>query len=131
MDAEAIRDVFRSFGPVHIRRMFGGKGIYQDELMFALEAGGELYLKADEESVKAFQELGSRPFTFETKDGRTTLTSYWLMPESALDDPDEAREFAAMALGAARRAKARKGTKAASTKKTLGKTRKAAAESAT
>jgi DNA transformation protein len=130
MDAEAIRDVFRSFGPVHIRRMFGGKGIYQDELMFALEAGGELYLKADEESVKAFQELGSRPFTFETRDGRATLTSYWLMPESALDDPDEAREFATLALGAARRAKARKGTKAASTKKASGKTRKAAPESA-
>lgn len=52
MDAEAIRDVFRSFGPVHIRRMFGGKGIYEGELMFALEAGGELYLKADEESAK-------------------------------------------------------------------------------
>lgn len=131
MDAEAIRDVFRSFGPVHIRRMFGGKGIYQDELMFALEAGGELYLKVDEESVGAFQELGSRPFTFEMRDGRATLTSYWLMPESALDDPDEAREFATMALGAARRAKARKGTKAASTGKAPRKTRKTASEPAT
>ena len=131
MDADAIREVFRSFGPVHIRRMFGGKGIYQDELMFALEAGGELYLKADEESVRAFQELGSRPFTFETRDGRATLTSYWLMPESALDDPDEAREFATMALGAARRAKARKGTKAVSSRKAPKKTRKSAAESAT
>jgi len=131
MDAEAIRDVFRGFGPVQIRRMFGGKGIYQDELMFALEAGGELYLKADEDSVKAFQDLGSRPFTFDTRDGRTTLTSYWLMPESALDDPDEAREFAAMALGAARRAKARKGTKSASSRKAPQKTRKKASEPAT
>ena len=128
MDAEAIRDVFRSFGPVHVRRMFGGKGIYQDELMFALEARGELYLKADEESVKVLQELGSRPFTFETRDGRATLTSYWLMPESALDDPDEAREFATMALGVARRAKVRKGIKAASTKKAPRKTQKAAPE---
>jgi DNA transformation protein and related proteins len=131
MDAEAIRDVFRSFGPIQIRRMFGGKGIYQDEMMFALEAGGELYLKADEDSVKVFQELGSRPFTFETRDGRTTLTSYWLMPESALDDPDEAREFATMALGAALRAKARKGAKAASTKKAPRKARKTASEPAT
>lgn len=131
MDAEAISDVFRSFGPVHIRRMFGGKGIYQDELMFALEAGGELYLKADEESVKAFRELGSRPFTFETRDGRATLTSYWLMPESALDDPDEARDFAILALGAARRAKARKGTKAASPGRASKKPRKTASKPAT
>ena len=131
MDAEAIRDVFRSFGPVQIRRMFGGKGIYQDELMFALEAGGELYLKVDEESVGTFQELGSRPFTVEMKNGPATMTSYWLMPESALDDSDEARDFATMALGAARRAKARKGTKAASTRKASKKPRKPAAVSAT
>ncbi|MBB3019417.1 DNA transformation protein [Microvirga lupini] len=128
MDAEAIRDVFRSFGPVQIRRMFGGKGIYQDDLMFALEAGGELYLKADEDSVGVLQEAGSRPFTFETRDGRTTLTSYWLMPESALDDPDEARDFATMALGAALRARARKGIKGASIKR---KPRKRASEPAT
>jgi DNA transformation protein len=135
MDAEAIRDVLRSFGLVHIRRMFGGKGIYQGELMFALEAGGELYLKADAESIGTFQGLGSRPFTVEMKSGSATMTSYWLMPELALDDPDEAREFAAMALGAARRAKARKGTKAASSKKAPKKTprkaRKTAPEPAT
>jgi len=131
MDAEAIRDVFRGFGPIQIRRMFGGKGIYQGELMFALEAGGELYLKVDDESVKVLQELGSWPFSFETRDGRTTLTSYWLLPESALDDPDEARDFAIMALGAARRAKARKGTKASSARKASGKSRKTAAKPAT
>jgi DNA transformation protein len=130
MDAEAIRDIFRSFGPVQIRRMFGGQGIYQGELMFALEAYGELYLKTDEESVGLFKERGSRPFTFETRDGRTTLTSYWLMPESALDDPDEARDFATMALGAARRAKAEKARKGGKTG-SLKKAWKPAAEPAT
>ena len=49
MDAEGIRDVFQAIGPVQIRRMFGGKGIYQDGLMFALEAGGELYLTLSED----------------------------------------------------------------------------------
>jgi DNA transformation protein len=131
MDAEAIRDVFRGFGPVRIRRMFGGKGIYQGELMFALEADGELYLKADDASIGTFQELGSRPFTFETRDGRTTLTSYWLMPESALDDADEARDFANMALGSARRAKDRKGNKAASAKKASKNSRKPVSRPAT
>jgi DNA transformation protein len=130
MDFEAIRDIFRGLGPVQIRRMFGGKGIYQGELMFALEASGELYLKADGESVAFFESVGSRPFSYETKDGRTTLTSYWLMPESALDDPDEATELAGMALAAARRAKAaqtRKGRKVPSAKGL----RKPASEAAT
>ena len=111
MDAEDLRDIFRSLGPVHIRRMFGGQGIYQGELMFALVDSGEVYLKADDETVGFFRERGSRPFSFQTRDGRTTLTSYWLMPESALDDPDEAAELAAMAVAAARRAKAAPGRK--------------------
>jgi DNA transformation protein len=116
MDAEALRDIFRNLGPIHIRRMFGGQGVYQGELMFALVAYDELYLKVDDESVAFFRDLGSRPFSFETRDGRTTLTSYWLMPESALDDPDEAAELAGMALAAAQKAKAaqaRKSSKAA------------------
>ncbi|MET0530371.1 MAG: TfoX/Sxy family protein [Microvirga sp.] len=106
MDAEAIRDVFRGLGPIQIRRMFGGHGIYQGDLMFALEAGGELYLKVDDESVATFRDLGSRPFAYTTKDGRTTLMSYWLMPESALDDPDEAAQLGRLAVQAAQRRKA-------------------------
>jgi DNA transformation protein len=108
MDPEAIRDVFRKLGLIHIRRMFGGQGIYQGEMMFALVTGGELYLKADGEMAEMFRNLGSRPFTFERRDGRVMATSYWLMPESALDDPDEAAELARMALKAAMRARAAK-----------------------
>ncbi|WP_445503983.1 TfoX/Sxy family protein [Microvirga sp. G4-2] len=106
MDAEAIREIFEAFGPVDIRRMFGGQGIYRDGVMFALADEGELYLKVDDESVGHFRDLGSRPFSYQTKDGRTTIMSYWLMPESALDDPDEAAELARMALRAALRVKA-------------------------
>ena len=111
MDAEAIRDVFRGLGYIQIRRMFGGQGIYQGDVMFALEAYGELYLKADDKTVESFRERGSRPFSFENRDGRVTATSYWLMPESALDDPDEAARLAETALQAARRAKAAKARK--------------------
>ncbi|WP_114943659.1 TfoX/Sxy family protein [Microvirga calopogonii] len=105
MDPEDLRDIFRSLGPVHIRRMFGGQGVYQGDLMFALVASGEVYLKADDETARFFRERGSRPFAYETRDGRRSIMSYWLMPESALDDPDEAAELAVMAVSAARRAK--------------------------
>jgi|SRR4051812_17963254 len=115
MDAEDIRDIFRSLGSIHIRRMFGGQGIYQGEVMFALVASGEVYLKADDETAGFFRDRDSRPFAYETRDGRRSIMSYWLMPESALDDPDEAAQLAAMAVAAARRAKsdqARKGGRA-------------------
>ena len=107
MDAEAIREIFREAGPVRVRKMFGGQGVYREDLMFALEAGGELYLKVDSETLDRFRDLGSRAFTFRGRDGKTMATSYWLMPESALDDPEEAAQFAALGVAAALRAKAK------------------------
>ena len=117
MDAEDIREIFRGLGPVQIRRMFGGQGVYRDDLMFALVAAGELYLKTDDESVAFFREAGSRVPYEKARDGSRTLTSYWLMPESALEDPDEAAELGRMAVAAAQRKAAGKSKAAAKTRK--------------
>ena len=87
--------------------MFGGKGIYADEVMFALEADGELYLKIDDGTVASFRSAGSKPFAYE-KDGRTIEMSYWRLPDGAADDPDEAARWARLAIAAATRS-ARKG----------------------
>ena len=95
MDPEAIRDLFCDLGPV------------AGELMFALAARGELYLKADNGTAPEFEAAGSRPFTYE-KDGRTAQMSYWLLPDAAVDDPEEAARWGRLALEAARRAAARK-----------------------
>lgn len=108
MDAEAIREIFREAGDIRVRKMFGGQGVYRDNLMFALEAGGELYLKVDSETLDRFRDLGSRPFAYRGPDGKPKSMSYWLMPEGALDDPEEAARFAALAIAAARRAHAKK-----------------------
>jgi DNA transformation protein and related proteins len=101
VDPEAIRDLFSSLGPIRIRRMFGGQGIYLGDLMFALEADGELYLKADA-ALDAFRAAGSRPFTYERR-GRTARMNYWRLPDAAVDDPDEAARWGRLALDAARR----------------------------
>jgi DNA transformation protein len=105
VDAEAIADLLSGVGPVRIRRMFGGQGIYSDDVMFALEVDGELYLKADQDTVAAFRSAGSRPFAYERR-GRVAEMSYWRLPETAVDEPDEAVHWARLALAAARRARA-------------------------
>jgi DNA transformation protein len=107
VDPDTIRDLFAGLGPVRVRRMFGGQGVYRDELMFALEAGGELYLKADGETAGAFAKAGSRQFVY-TKGGKPMPMSYWRLPDSALDDPDEASRWGRLAVEAARRAAAAK-----------------------
>ena len=47
MNHDAISDLFAGLGPVSIRRMFGGKGIYFNGVIIAVELRGELMLKGD------------------------------------------------------------------------------------
>ena len=92
--------------------MFGGAGIYRDGLMFALAAGGEIYLKTDGETAAQFRDAGSRPFVF-AKAGTLVATSYWSLPEAALDDGDVLRVWAERAYGSAQRVRKPKSAKAA------------------
>ncbi len=109
MNAEGIIELFEPVGRVALRRMFGGRGVYMNGLIFALEAGSGLFLKVDDINRPAFESRGSRPFTFAKRDGEAVLTSYWSLPDSAFDDPDELRFLTAGSLEAAKRAEARKG----------------------
>jgi DNA transformation protein len=84
--------------------MFGGAGIYRDELMFALVIGREVYLKSDETSASRFEEAGCRPFTFE-REGKQVETSYRSLPEEALDDAEILKRWAEVAYAAALRSK--------------------------
>src|ERR1041385_1072286 len=94
MDAESLRELFAEFGPVNVRRMFGGLGIFADGLMVALGARGEIYLKADAETIPSFEQESQRAFGYATKYGERVLTSYWRMPDRLYDDTDELARWA-------------------------------------
>ena len=123
MDADFIRDLFREFGAVQIRRMFGGAGLWADDVMFALITRDVIYLKADDDSIAAFEAEACAPFSYTTKNGRHTLTSYWRLPERLYDDPEELAVWARRALGVAR---AKAAGKKAAGKKAVGQARSAA-----
>ena len=53
--------------------MFGGQGIFVDGLMIALIARDVIYLKADAETIPAFEQEGLAPFSYATKNGEHTL----------------------------------------------------------
>jgi len=106
LDPDHIRDLFATFGPVAVRRMFGGVGLFADDVMFALVAAEVIYLKADDRTIPAFQSEGLGPFTYDTKNGKHVLMSYWRMPDRLYDEPDELARWARDALEAARRSAA-------------------------
>lgn len=102
MDPDHIRDIFSKFGPVDVRRMFGGAGIYTDGVMFALVADGVIYLKAGEGNEAAFEREGLEPFTYQARKNKRAVMSYRRMPDRLYDDPDELSQWAAAALAVAR-----------------------------
>jgi len=103
--AERVVGWLLPLGPVRARRMFGGWGIFLDDLMFALIADGWLYLKADGESEARFAAAGCAAFTYR-RQGRRVALSYRAAPRAALDDPAALLPWAELALAAARRARA-------------------------
>lgn len=105
MDNEAIREMFDSLGEVTIKRMFGGKGIYHQGIILALEMSvGEILLKADSESAPKFAEAGASQWVYDGKN-KPVAMPYRSIPEAALDDPDELAKWVALAWAAALRAK--------------------------
>jgi DNA transformation protein and related proteins len=108
MSPDDIRELFSEFGPVEVRRLFGGKGIYADETMFALVRDGVIYLKVDEYSAAAFERENLEPFSYSRGGERASLSSYRRMPDRLYDDPDELADWARAALAAADRSRTRK-----------------------
>ena len=117
--AEHLRDVFRHFGPIDVRRMFGGQGVFHQGLMIGLVVDDTLYLKADPLSAGWFEALGLPRFTY-TRQGRPASLSYYQAPEGVLEDAAEAVRWARHAFDAALRGRgkppavAKAGTKSGS-----------------
>jgi DNA transformation protein len=86
---DLVKDLLAEFGPVTIRNMFGGAGVYYDGVMFAILDGDVFYLKTDEASASAFRAEGMEPFTYVTEGKRPVVMSYFEVPPRLLDEPDE------------------------------------------
>ncbi|MGB3390466.1 MAG: TfoX/Sxy family protein [Pseudaminobacter sp.] len=100
-----IADLFAGLGPVTVRKLFGGKGIYFDGVIVAIELRGELMLKVDQESAPEFAAAGCTQWTYTgSRHGKSVAMPYWSVPESAIDDPDEMAIWARKAYEAGLRA---------------------------
>lgn len=97
---EFLIEQMAGFGPVTIRPMFGGAGVYHDGLMFALVADEVLYLKVDEANRPAFEAENLPPFVYSRKDQKIDM-SYFRSPERCMDDADEMAIWCRTAYGAA------------------------------
>jgi DNA transformation protein len=119
---EFVKELFAPMGPVQVKRMFGGAGVYADGLMFALLADETIYIKADDALKALLRDEGCGPFIWipdnGPRKGEHVEMGYWRLPDAALDDPDLAAEWGRKALAVAKaKAKAPKAKKSGSAKK--------------
>lgn len=123
--ANHCMELLAPLGPVLARRMFGGFGLYVDDLFLAIISRDELYLKADAVSQPRYLEVGCAPFQYSKtgKDGRQEVASlnYFRPPEETLESPALMLPWGRLAMEAALRSANAK-PKASTPKKSAGTT---------
>lgn len=99
-DPHRFDDLFREFGPIALKRFFGGESVYSGDVMIGMIFSDIIYFKTDEETRKLFLKERTKPFTFK-KGGETVVTTWYALPDRLYDDPDELAEWARAASGVA------------------------------
>jgi DNA transformation protein and related proteins len=106
-------ELLAPLGAVRARSMFGGVGLYVDDLFMALIADERLYLKVGAAHEAAFVAAGCAPFSYTTAQGVSHTMGYRLAPDEALESPSAMQPWARRALEAALMAANAKSAKAA------------------
>ena len=101
-----VMELLSALGTPRARRMFGGHGLYVDDLFIALIADDTLYLKADDQACAVFAQAGCRPFTYAAGNGQRTVMAYWSAPDDAMESPASMLPWARLAMASALRAAA-------------------------
>jgi DNA transformation protein len=104
-DLAFAQDLLSGMGHVVARRMFGAAGLFAGKVMFGLIDEGRIYLKTDEPLLADLKAAGAEAWIYTERKGPKAgvpqETSYWSLPDSALDDPEAACDWGRRALAAA------------------------------
>jgi DNA transformation protein len=107
MRSWTVSDSFRAFvleqleelGAVSARSMFGGVGLYHEDVFFGIIAADILYLKVDARSRADYEALGMRAFSPYPE--RSGSMQYYEVPLAVLESPIELAVWARRAVAAA------------------------------
>lgn len=89
---EQVMEKLSPHGPIKARAMFGGYGIYYDEVIFASIVENKLYFRVDEKNRKDFEAYKSEPFVY---DGgkKPVEMPYLTLPEEIFSNPKLLKKY--------------------------------------
>lgn len=81
-----VLEQLAGLGGIYCRPMFGGYGVYFNDVFFAIIFDGRLYFKTGGETRPEYVKQGMKPFRPNKKQ---TLKTYFEVPVDVLEDSDE------------------------------------------
>ena len=90
-----VLDQLRDMGDVTCRAMFGGFGLYQNDVFFGIIHKSRLYFKTNESTKERYVQEGMKPFR---PNRSQTLKNYYEVPADVIDEPDRLVEWAQEAV---------------------------------
>ncbi len=102
-----IEDQLGAISHIRAKAMFGGYGIYTEDIFFAIIIDDTLYFKVDESNRTDYEKHGCSPFTYIIK-GKTQTMQYWNVPDDVLENRDLLTTWAYRAIDVAQHARTAK-----------------------
>jgi DNA transformation protein len=90
-----VLDQLLELDDVEARRMFGGYGLYRDEIFFGIIHKGRLYFKIDGSTVGEYRKRKMKPFR---PNAKQTLKSYYQVPVEIIEDNQKLCQWALKAI---------------------------------
>ena len=98
-----VLDQLAGVSGLRARAMFGGVGLYADDIFFGILATDVLFLKVDHTNRREYERANSAPF--KPYADRAMMMPYYNVPIVVLEDAGTLVEWAARAVAVARTAK--------------------------
>ena len=106
-----VLDQLSGVDALRARAMFGGVGLYADDVFFGILAADVLYFKVDDTNRRGYETAGSSPF--KPYADRAMSMPYYNVPIGVLEDAVTLGEWAARAVKVAKTARSAKPVKRA------------------
>jgi DNA transformation protein and related proteins len=81
-----VKELLVDIKNITYRPMFGGWGIYKNNIIIGIIAFNTIYLKINQNLKTKYLELGSQPFSYEKNNKIVQLTSYYELPIAIQED---------------------------------------------